>query len=401
MRSALLDRLRGADKFGRLAVYYPVLPRLEGGDMMIHSKLFIGDDYLIRVGSSNMSNRSMGLDTECDLAIEGAGNSQIQQKIADLRTRLMAEHLGTNVETVAETFRQTGSLIRTVEHLRGSKRTLQPLEMNPSQSKEFVGARLIDAERPIKPDQLIEQFIMEDVRVPGRYHFWKVIALLVLLGGLAALWTWGPLGGWISPDTLVSWGAGLRDNRMAGFFIPVVYVVGGLVMMPLVLLVVATALIFEPPLSIAYAYAGCLASALVTYGVGRKVGRHSIRRLAGTRLNKISRLLAQQGPLTVATVRFVPVAPYSIVNIVMGAARVRLQSYIIGTVIGLAPGIVTISLLTDSVHGAVSDPGPKNYIILIVVAVAAIFGGMWIKKWMSLRTNPDRGNSKETRSIFD
>jgi phospholipase D1/2 len=400
-RSILLDRLRHADKFNRLGVYYPVLPGLEQGDMVIHSKLFIADDNLIRVGSSNLSNRSMGLDTECDLALEALGDVEIHKQIGNLRNRLMAEHLGTTMENVAETFEGTGSLIRTVEQLRGSRRTLKPLEVMPSQSTELIAAKLVDAERPIKPDQFIEQFILEDVGLPGKYHFWKVIVLLVVLGGLGALWAWGPLGEWITADMLVSQGTGLQNNPMAALVVTFVYVAGGLVMMPLVLLVVTTALIFEPPLSIAYAYLGCLASALVCYGVGRKVGRNSIRKLAGTRLNKISRLLARQSALTVATVRLVPVAPYSIVNMVMGAARVRLQSYIIGTVIGLAPGIITISLFTEGIHGAVSDTESWNYIIVIVAAFAAILGGIWLKRWISARSVQNSNMPQDTRRIFD
>jgi len=400
-RTVLLHHLRSADKFGRLAVYYPALPGLEHGDMMIHSKLFISDDNLIRVGSSNLSNRSMGLDTECDLVIEALGDSDVRRRIAALRNTLMAEHLGTTAAKVAQTFRSTGSLISTVEQLRGSLRTLVPLEINSSQPKELIGSNLIDAERPIKPEQFIEQFIAEDVKIPGKYRFWKVIVILLLLAALGALWTWGPLGEWITADTLASWGAGLRDNPMAAFAVPLVYVLGGLVMMPLVLLVLATALVFEPPLSIAYAYAGSLASALVTYEVGKMAGRNSVRRIAGTKLNKISRLMARQGPLTVAAMRIVPVAPYTIVNVVMGSARVRLQSYIVGTVIGLAPGIVTISLFTDSVQRAASDPGPKSYIMLIVVGVAAVSGAMCIKKWISSRTDRERDRPKEERSRFD
>jgi len=273
--------------------------------------------------------------------------------------------------------------------------------MTPSQSTELMAAKLVDAERPIKPDRFIEQLVLEDVRLPGKYHFWKVIAVLLALAGLGALWTWGPLGEWITAETLASQGANLRDNPMAAFVVTFAYVAGGLVMMPLVLLVVATALIFEPPMSIAYAYMGCLASAMVCYVVGRRVGRDSIRKLAGTRLNKISRLLARQGVLTVATVRLVPVAPYTIVNLVMGAARVRLHSYIIGTVIGLAPGIVTISLFTDGIHGAISEPGPWNYFIVAVVAVVGILGSMWLKEWVSTRAGQDRNISRDTRRMVD
>jgi len=92
LRSRLLRRLRAADRFNRLHVYYPVVP----GDhvqLRVHAKLCIVDDRFARIGSSNLNNRSMGLDTECDLAIEAEERSTAQS-ITNLRHRLVAEHLG-------------------------------------------------------------------------------------------------------------------------------------------------------------------------------------------------------------------------------------------------------------------------------------------------------------------
>ena len=45
--------------------------RLGYGDrIIVHAKMTIIDDKLLRIGSSNLNNRSMGLDSECDLTIE-------------------------------------------------------------------------------------------------------------------------------------------------------------------------------------------------------------------------------------------------------------------------------------------------------------------------------------------
>ena len=45
-------------------------------DTMVHSKVMIVDDRLLRVGSANANNRSMGTDTECDLAVEAVNDRQ-------------------------------------------------------------------------------------------------------------------------------------------------------------------------------------------------------------------------------------------------------------------------------------------------------------------------------------
>ena len=67
-RDMLVARLRAADRHGRFRAY---APRTAGGrTIIVHSKVAIIDDRLLRVGSANLNNRSGGYDTECDLAIE-------------------------------------------------------------------------------------------------------------------------------------------------------------------------------------------------------------------------------------------------------------------------------------------------------------------------------------------
>src|SRR5581483_3063816 len=98
-------RLREADRHGRLRVYYPEIPGLYEQCLNVHSKLMIVDDAFVRIGSANLNNRSMGIDTECDLALESMGYARVQQGIVGLRDRLLAEHLGTTPQNVAQAVR--------------------------------------------------------------------------------------------------------------------------------------------------------------------------------------------------------------------------------------------------------------------------------------------------------
>src|SRR5215475_9429412 len=124
--SRLLKRLRAADRFGRLHVYYPVIED-ETVQVRIHSKVCFIDNRLLRVGSANLNNRSMGLDTECDLAVE-AEEPAIENAIGNLRNRLLAEHLGVSPEKVAEEYLAERSLVKAIEKSRGGKRTLGVLD---------------------------------------------------------------------------------------------------------------------------------------------------------------------------------------------------------------------------------------------------------------------------------
>jgi phosphatidylserine/phosphatidylglycerophosphate/cardiolipin synthase-like enzyme len=125
LRARAIAALRAADRRGRLRLYYPQLGR--GRPLHVHSKVMVVDDRLARIGSSNLSNRSLSLDTECDLAIESGGRGDLARAIGGLRDDLLAEHLGVPQARFREALERRGSLIAAVEALRGGERTLQPL----------------------------------------------------------------------------------------------------------------------------------------------------------------------------------------------------------------------------------------------------------------------------------
>jgi phosphatidylserine/phosphatidylglycerophosphate/cardiolipin synthase-like enzyme len=125
-RAGLVRMLEDADAQGRFRIYYPVTE--QGEDIYVHAKIMIVDDLMLRVGSANMNNRSMGLDSECDVMIDCGreANRGARIDIAALRCELMAEHLGVEAADVALAVDETGSLIEAVERLRGNGRSLRP-----------------------------------------------------------------------------------------------------------------------------------------------------------------------------------------------------------------------------------------------------------------------------------
>lgn len=125
-RAELMRSLEQIDGGRRFRIYTPV--NEAGEDIYVHAKITIVDDRILRVGSSNMNNRSMGFDSECDAAIDAgcAGNADMGATIEAIRCDLMGEHLGIEPAEVQRTLRETGSLIQTVEQLRGQGRTLRP-----------------------------------------------------------------------------------------------------------------------------------------------------------------------------------------------------------------------------------------------------------------------------------
>ena len=110
-RRGLIRKLRAADRFDRLRILAP--HTAEGRPILVHSKVGIFDDRLVRIGSTNLNNRSLGYDSECDLAIEVLPSEDAplaRSAILRLRDGLLAHHAGCPREDFEEAVRRRGSL---------------------------------------------------------------------------------------------------------------------------------------------------------------------------------------------------------------------------------------------------------------------------------------------------
>jgi phospholipase D1/2 len=384
LRARLLRRLHAADRFGRLRVYHPTVPRLGDACINVHSKVLVVDDRLVRVGSSNLSNRSMGLDTECDLALEAAGDARVAGAITHFRDRLLSEHLGVAPECMAEMMATKQSLIAAVESLNTRERRLLPLPLDADvptwHDRLLPDGKLLDPERPIAPERLIDPYIPEDNRRLGGRRLMRSAVLLILVVGLAAAWRWTSLGDWLDVATLVEGVDLLQDHPLTPLLVIGAYAVGGLVVAPITLFIIATAIAFGPLLGFTYSLLGCLLSATLTFGIGALIGRDTVRRLAGRHVSRLSQRLARHGLTAILIVRILPVAPFTVVNIMAGASEVRFRDFILATFLGMLPGLVLMTLFGERLHTAIEDPRAESFITLVVLAAALVLVMAWLRR---------------------
>ena len=131
-RLKFIKTLEEADTHGRFRAYSPVTTL--GRSIIVHAKLTIIDDVLLRIGSSNINNRSMGFDTECDLSLE-ASSAANRAEITRLRNKLLAHWLGCVEAPMRTAIAQTGSVGAALEILRTNGycrlRPLKPEPLNP------------------------------------------------------------------------------------------------------------------------------------------------------------------------------------------------------------------------------------------------------------------------------
>jgi phospholipase D1/2 len=348
-------------------------------DTMVHSKVMIVDDRILRVGSANLNNRSFGVDTECDLAFEAA-NEKHRKQVIHLRNRLVGHFCGASESEIVTAIAQNGSLGKAVDVLSRNGHSLAPIELDhaaPAQITAFE--EFGDPERPIAAPEFARSFVGE--RPPARrlLRFAKIIAIGLFVVLLMLAWRLTPLSALTNPHTIKEWFTDIAANPAAPAIVLAVFVVGGLLVFPVTLLIAATAATFGPWLGFAYAAAGAAASAVITYGVGVLIGREMLENMLGPRLNRIRRAITRHGVLAVATVRMVPVAPFTVVNLAAGASRIPFIDYMLGTILGMLPGLLLMSALGYQIFNVLTAPTPLNVTLFVLAVIAWITASLGIQ----------------------
>ena len=181
----------------------PGLP--EGNCVDVHSKLII-DDALLRIGSSNLCNRSMALDTECDLVVEARGQARIAQAIGEFRDKLLAEHLDTQPERVREEIQRAGSVHGAIAAFREQTRTLRQFDELPEWPDTLLSvASVADPEEPIALETLLSERQAEESVAKGKPAWGKIAGLVAVVAALMALWRFTPLREVATAEAAIQW----------------------------------------------------------------------------------------------------------------------------------------------------------------------------------------------------
>jgi phospholipase D1/2 len=150
LRHEALCHLLAADRWRRLRVVYPAASRARDVPTFIHSKVMITDDRFVRIGSANFTRRSMGVDSECDLAIDAGSDPAHRAGVQRIRDRLIGEHLGVSADVVATELRRVGSLRALVDAHADADRTLCRVDLGgPAEPPSEALKAAADPEEPL------------------------------------------------------------------------------------------------------------------------------------------------------------------------------------------------------------------------------------------------------------
>ncbi|MGB1110401.1 MAG: VTT domain-containing protein, partial [Gammaproteobacteria bacterium] len=390
LRGRVVKRMQDADEHGRLRVYYPHQPGLADDECIsVHAKFLNVDDRFMRIGSSNTSNRSMGLDSECDAALEARdgsedGSEEDSRFIRDIRQRLLAEHLGCEVSEVSDAEQRHESLIQAIESLRSEDRSLRDLDCAvPKETDEMVpDGALIDPTEPFSPEYFVSQYVPNEGQSSGRKRLLAFAIAIFLLLALAAAWRWTPMGEWLSPQALGDMLNGLASPYVQVVASVMIIAAASFVMVPITLLAIAVGIVFGGWQAFALMVTGAMISSILGFAVGSALGAGAIERMTGSGVHKLSKRLADRGTVAVALLRLVPVAPFAIFNLVAGASHIGFRQFTVGSLMGFAPGLGAVTLFSSTLWQAVSSPSWQS--LAIAAGLGFLLAGMaWlVKQWL-------------------
>jgi uncharacterized membrane protein YdjX (TVP38/TMEM64 family) len=313
----------------------------------IHSKVLIIDDAFLRVGSSNLANRSMGFDTECDLGLEARSAAQ-RAAIAGVRNRLVAEHWGLEPKDVERALASGKPVVAALAAAqRGSpgshRRETQRARDVASVEREDVEASEIlielgDPESAVTAERIAQRLDPVRGRPLLKWTLGMTAAAVLVLAAVALL-RYLPSGGSGFVERATSALAALRGSSWGVPIVLLAFAVGSIVSFPILVLIGATVLALGPWLGFACAALGTLMAASITFWLGRKIGRRPLRRWLGRRAQLLERRLERRGIVAVALIRKVPIVPFTLVNMLIGASGLTYRDFIVGTAIGMLPGL--------------------------------------------------------------
>lgn len=215
---------------------------------------------------------------------------------------------------------------------------------------------------------------------------WGSVAVMMII----LLWVATPLHDWLDVSRIVNFVQRFSDSPLAPLVMLGAYIVGGLVVFPVNILIAVTVIVFGPILGVVYALLGCVFSAVTPYEIGRVLPQGRLQGRVAERIKRLSERLVEHSVLAIMLVRILPIAPYSVVSVVAGVARMPRAQYLCGTAIGMLPGIVINALFIDRILAAIRAPGPLTVVLVIVAAAVIVAIAFAIRAYVVRTTGTER-----------
>ena len=221
------------------------------------------------------------------------------------------------------------------------------LEEEPGWLERAMPANaVLDLERPVEQARPLASVLPSGIREVAVHSALRTLRSAAIVAAVIAVWSWLVNRLDAAPT------AWLPDSALVPLVVVAGFVVGGALMIPTSLLVLATLLLVGPSLGFGLALAGLTTAAVVGWLAGRLGWRRGVRRVAGPHVERIARRLGAARDLrTLTMLRLAPVAPFTVGSVVCGALGVRLDLFLLATLAGTIPSLAVAALVVWALAG--------------------------------------------------
>ncbi len=367
------ETLESGNVSSRTAIAYPVSGKPgKERDVRIHSKLMVIDDLYLRVGSSNLNNRSMALDSECDLVFV-AHDENSRQKISAIRNDLIREHTGRDIESIEKIIHNGTDISAFLNYISSSRQHLRKINDEHYRYERFAKICRLIAD-PLKP--LIPPHWTMTYCYAGTWR--NLPRRLLFAGALVLAMTCLALAGHLPVvEDYISYQA-LRplwdDFFPSGNKISVSLAIFALcsLFVPVTVLIIITAAIWGPETGLLLSLSGMALGATLGYVIGRISGLRPLRVFVGLTAERIDQFIRHSGIPGIVFARTVPLAPFSVLNMTMGISGTPYLNYIVGSLLGMIPRTIALVFVGDALAAMWKNP-TTNTLSYLATSVAAWF----------------------------
>ena len=392
LQTAALQKLLASDKHKRLHIYFPFDRIIEKHNkyVTVHSKLLVIDDLYLCVGSANLNNRSMGLDTECNACIDAQGQPELQERVQRALGGFLS-HFAEGAPTFfASSIAAGESLASIIERLAlvSPDRHLAPLDVSPDVELAWIDTELLDMEKPTPIEHVMDRWgkmseaINRRLGMSGRTMALVLTVLIALL--LAAVWTYTPLPDYLHRQGLKNLfeGLGAGETRTL-LYVPMFYGIACLLFFPINLLIIVTASLYPMQWAFAYIGLGVVANVSAGYLMGLLAGRFFFRQFFGRRTRDILNRIEEGHFLAIVLLRIVPIAPSSVINLAAGTGRIPFLKFLAATLFGMMPGTLMLVIFQKSIIDLFKSPTWGTLLVVIGLSSIAFFLYRWSRSRFS------------------
>jgi phosphatidylserine/phosphatidylglycerophosphate/cardiolipin synthase-like enzyme/uncharacterized membrane protein YdjX (TVP38/TMEM64 family) len=396
-RYSVFRQLIAADIHTRLRLVYPSASRAKHVPTFVHSKVMIVDDTLVRIGSANFSRRSMGVDTECDVAVDVTGRTDARAGVRRIRDRLLAEHLGLATDAVSQDIDRAGSLRAFIDSRQFAERTLVRIDIPPEEETEpSDAARLIaDPEEPIAFGPVLEELVPPADATSGLRRLpFPAIPLLVLAIAVAAV-IWRP-----EFRGIQAFLSAAPQMPAVTWTIVAAIAVAGLAFVPLEFMAIAAGMLLGGFRGGVATLLGSLIGAALGYALGRRIGAAGLPRWMSRRSYRSARQLGARGIIGVLALRLASVATSGSIHLVCGAGRVPFSTFMAGTLLAFVPATAVLAGLGALLRQTILEPSTRHVLLTIGGAILVTAGAAILRTLLLIRQFAPSVSGQRARAEF-